>query len=70
MSVSLDKITDCTTERDNLIMRGVPVKITATSVTFKITKAWGLWSGVDYTSVTQGRKITAPIGDCDLYRQC
>lgn len=69
MALTLSKITDVTAEQDNLIMRGVPVKITATSVTFKITKAWGLWSGVDYTSVAQGRKITAPIADCDLYRR-
>ena len=69
MAVTLSKNTDCTTERDNLIMRGVPTKITSTTVTFKITKAWGLWSGVDYTSVAQGRKITAPITECDLYRR-
>lgn len=69
MSVSLAKITDVTTEQSNLIMRGVPVKITATTVTFKIVKCWGLSSGVDYTSVTQGRKITAPRDDCDLYRR-
>ena len=69
MAVTLSKITDCTTEQGNLILRGVPTKITASTVTFKITKAWGLWSGVDYTSVAQGRKITAPLTECDLYRR-
>ena len=69
MAVTLSKITDCTTEQGNLILRGIPTKITSTTVTFKITKAWGLWSGVDYTSVAQGRKITALITECDLYRR-
>jgi len=68
--ITLRKITDCTTERDGMIIRGIPTKITSTMITFKITKAWGSWSGTDHTNLVRGLKITAPIEDCDLYREC
>ena len=67
--ITLDKITDVTVEYQGLVLRGVPTRVGADMVTFKITKAWGLHSGADWTAVVAGRKITAPIEDCDLYRR-
>ncbi len=66
--ITLRKITDCTTEHQGLVLRGVPVRVGTAMITFKVTKAWGLHSGVDYTDLVQGRKITVPVTDCDLYR--
>jgi len=69
MAVTLSKITDATTERDGMIYRGTPIKITRTMITIKITQAWGAWSGEDWSTLSQGRHITAPLTDCDLYRR-
>lgn len=66
--ITLDKIKDCTTEYQGLILRGTPTRVGQHVVTFKVTKAWGLDSGVDYTDLVRGRKITVAKIDCDLYR--
>jgi len=69
MSVSLDKITSVTFERQNMIYRGTPIRLTGQLVTVKITKAWGLGSAIDYTWAVRGCKITVPRSDCDLFRR-
>lgn len=66
--VTLAKVIDVTTMVDGIVYRGLPLQIGTQTVTFKITKAWGVESGTDYSPLVRGRKITAPRVECDLYR--
>ena len=67
MAVTLDKITTVVVDHEGIQYRGIPTKITGQHVTFKITTATGLETGIRYPWVT-GRVITAQRGKCSQFR--